>query len=103
MEELWTTLSLVTVRNRQSTRRVQVSLLRRISRTLLGELLHKKRFELGVYLVNEAEITYLNETYVGHKGPTDVIAFDYCEAHVPAELAGEISVCVDEACIQAKR
>jgi len=99
MEELWSEMNSVTVRNRQFTRRVQVPLLRRITRTLVSELLDKKRFEIGVYLVSEAEVTQLNEAYVRHKGPTDVITFDYCET----ALAGEIFVCVDEACIQARR
>ena len=99
IEKLWTELYSVTVRNRQSTHRVKVPLLRRMTRTLVRELLHKKRFELGVYLVGEPEITQLNEVYVGHKGSTDVITLDYCEAYI----AGEIFVCVDEACIQAKR
>jgi rRNA maturation RNase YbeY len=99
IEKLWTEFDSVTVRNRQSTRRVKVPLLRRITRTLVRELLHKKRFELGVFLVNEPEITQLNEEYVRHKGSTDVITLDYCEA----DMAGEIFVCVDEACIQAKR
>jgi probable rRNA maturation factor len=102
MEELLTELKSVTVRNRQSTRRIQVPLLRRISRTLVSELLHKNRFELGVYLVDEAEITELNETFMRHKGITDVIALDYCEVGLKV-IAGEIFVCVDEACFQARR
>jgi probable rRNA maturation factor len=80
-----------------------VPLLRRITRTLVRELLHKNRFELGVYLVDEPEITQLNEAYVRHKGPTDVITFDYCDAHGLGALAGEIFLCIDEACIQARR
>ena len=57
-------------------------------------------FELGVYLLDAPEITHLNETYLQHAGPTDVITFDYCE---PTRLAGEIFVCVDEAKSHARR
>ena len=103
MEQLWADVNSVTVRNRQTRHRVQVRLLRRITMTLVSELLQKKRFELGIYLVSETEITRLNEAYDRHKGSTDVIAFDYCGADGHLPLAGEIFVCVDEARIQARR
>jgi probable rRNA maturation factor len=61
--------------------------------------LPNKYFELGISLVSEAEMTQLNADFMGHKGTTDVIALDYCEA----TLAGDIFVCIDEACVQAKR
>ena len=90
------------VRNRQTTRRVKAQLLQRIARTLISELLPKQYFELGISLVREAEMRQLNEDYMGHKGTTDVIALDYCVSD-PRTLIGEIFVCVDEACVQAKR
>jgi len=102
IEELWTELNSINVRNHQSTRRVQMPLLRRIARTLVSQLLHKKYVELGVSLVEEAEMAQLNEDYMGHKGSTEVIALDYCEV-LSKSIAGEIFVCVDEACFQAKR
>jgi rRNA maturation RNase YbeY len=82
-------------------------------------------FDLAVYVVAEAEMTRLNETFLRHKGSTDVITFDYSENAesasrpptcpapnapsrdrrdaCPALLHGEIFICVDEAISQARR
>jgi probable rRNA maturation factor len=52
-------------------------------------------------------MTRLNETYLRHKGSTDVITFNYAEQvswdACPPQLHGEIFVCVDEAVSQARR
>ena len=47
------------------------------------------------------EMTRLNETFLRHAGPTDVIAFNYSSHDSP--FHGEIFVCVDETVIQARR
>ncbi len=36
-----------------------------------------KKFRLSVVYVDDAEITKLNERYLKHEGPTDVLAFPY--------------------------
>src|SRR5512146_1229077 len=72
---------ILTLANRQRARRVDMRLLRQVIRTLLEQLLQLDRFALGVYLVGAPEITRLNETFLRHQGPTDVIAFDYNEAN----------------------
>jgi rRNA maturation RNase YbeY len=89
--------------------------LRRLAATLLQTLPAAKRFDLGIYLVSAAEITRLNETFLKHKGSTDVITFNYAETATPASsrsggraacsnlLHGEIFVCLDEAVRQARR
>jgi probable rRNA maturation factor len=75
---------------------------------LLTELFPDCSHELGVYYVNRKKITQMNEKFLGHAGPTDVITFDYRNARkvergVPAEpLHGEIFICIDEALTQAK-
>jgi probable rRNA maturation factor len=93
----------VLVRNRQHTVVVDALLLRAIARTLLVDLLQVDAFELGIYLVAAREMTRLNETFLRHKGSTDVLAFDYSEPSQSHALQGEIFVCVDEARIQATR
>jgi len=45
---------------------------------LLAELEIQKT-EIGICLVDAPEMTQLNETFLKHKGSTDVIAFDYAE------------------------
>jgi probable rRNA maturation factor len=93
---------LVYVRNRQKTRRVNTRALQKIARRFLADL-SPSGFEVGFYLVGEAEITRLNETYLRHKGSTDVITFDYAEPAERKRLHGEIFICVDEAVGQASR
>jgi len=99
---------------------VDLRLLRRIVKALLQDLLRQENFDLGIYLVAAPKMTELNETFLRHKGPTDVIAFDYanrgCKVQSPkskvqspqpdagaALLHGEIFVCVEEAISQARR
>jgi probable rRNA maturation factor len=91
------------LKNRQRRHKIDVRHLRRIIRSLLVEDFHCDEFELGVFLVGEAQMIRMNEGYLGHAGSTDVITFDYCEAHAPAFLAGDIFVCVDEAAVQARK
>ncbi len=108
----------VTIHNRQRVRRVDARILRRIARALLVEWLQIGQADLAFYLVAEPEMTRLNETFLRHKGSTDVITFDYANhgtqsfPSVPGirtmtqrglALHGEIFICVDEAAWQARR
>jgi probable rRNA maturation factor len=50
----------------------------------------------------------VNETFLKHEGPTDVVTFDYLEKRKAGSgkrkhLHGEIFICVDEAVLQAKK
>jgi probable rRNA maturation factor len=91
------------LRNRIRGRRVHLPLLNQIVEALLRDLLHHQIDELGIYIVGRVQITLLNETFLRHKGPTDVIAFDYRESPRDKPIAGEIFVCLDEAITQARR
>ena len=83
--------------------------LRLIITALLREGFQAESVDLGVYLVSTSEMTRLNETFLKHCGPTDVITFDYSE--IPGEefhisnlaIHGEIFVCLDEAVKQARQ
>ena len=99
--------------------------MRRVVRALLRETWEDGSFDLAVHIVAAPEITRLNETFLHHKGATDVITFDYAERTAPASrrsrasapnrrsghspdarptlLHGEIFVCLDEAVSQARR
>jgi len=51
-------------------------------------------------------MTRLNERYLRHAGPTDVLAFDYGGPTAGSAVAGpcgEVILCVDEAVAQARR
>lgn len=111
--------------NRHPDRGVRLGLLRRIARALLEKTWRDGSFDLAICLVAAPEMTRLNEAFLQHKGPTDVITFDYAERAgqafrlpllslpssrsrgkrdvCPALLHGEIVVCLDEAVQQARR
>jgi len=65
--------------NRQRARSIDLRLFRRIMATLLRDLIRPAQFDLTVHLVTASEITRLNESYLRHRGPTDVITFNYTE------------------------
>jgi probable rRNA maturation factor len=108
------------ISNRQRAVPVNTGFLRRLTRSLLRDLLDEKSFDLGVYLVDAVQMTRLNETFLRHKGSTDVITFDYAgkagraarpsgpsaprdEPDAGPALFGEIFICADEAVVQARR
>lgn len=103
--------SVLALRNRQRRGRVDLRMLRRIVRALLREACPRAPFDLAIHIVSAPEITGLNETFLHHQGPTDVITFDYAEPtappaarrECPALLHGEIVVCLDAAVSQARR
>ncbi len=103
----------IVLANRQRTRKINRPLLKQIAAALLSDL-KVEDAELGVYLVAAPEIIRLNQTFLRHAGPTDVITFDYSEPGRPtptpgprtpdpgSQLHGEIFICVDEAVLQAR-
>ena len=91
------------VRNRVRASGLDISLLRRVVRALADGLFPQTRVDLGVYVVGEVEMTRLNETFLRHRGVTDVITFDYGDPGDPKVIQGEIFVCLDEARNQARR
>jgi probable rRNA maturation factor len=111
----------IAIINRQRVQKINLRLLKKIATELLAELEIKKA-EIGICLVATPEMTRLNETFLKHKGSTDVITFDYTNevaqaSRLPrpsnrrqsssrdgcATLNGEIFVCVDEAVFQARK
>jgi len=88
--------------NRQHTHPVNLRLLRKLVVAVIRELQGQRDYALGIYVVSAREMARLNETFLRHSGPADVITFDYAE---PPErsLHGEILVCIDVAIAQASR
>ncbi|MBN2508347.1 MAG: rRNA maturation RNase YbeY [Verrucomicrobia bacterium] len=96
----------LTLRNRQHTRTVRLRRLRQLVRALHTRYPPRRPVHLGIHLVDATEMTRLNERFLRHAGPTDVIAFDYANAAgaPPRETpAADIVICVDEAVRQARR
>jgi probable rRNA maturation factor len=94
----------LTLRNRQRARAVDLRLLRVVATSLIEDLLHIESSDLGIYLVSASEMARLNETYLQHRGSTDVITFDYSDSPATArQIHGEIFICIEEAVLQARR
>lgn len=113
------------LRNRQRDRPVNLGLLRRTTCVLLADLLKLEHWQVCIHLVRGAEITQINEEYLRHEGPTDVITFDYGGSRESAghfapskpvghrsssrehgnrcRIHGEIFICVEQAILQARR
>ncbi len=89
------------VRNRQRARPINTKLLRAIALHFLAQLFPGE-FRIGILLVGAREMARLNEAYLRHAGPTDVLAFGYA-AKSSGPLHGEVFLCVDEAIRQARR
>jgi probable rRNA maturation factor len=91
----------ITNRQRAGTRarKIDLRLLGKIAAVALEEL-EMAAGELSIVLAGAKEMAMLNEKFLQHEGPTDVITFDYSE--VNNGLSGEIFVCVAEAERQAK-
>ena len=111
----------IVITSRQRTRKINSRLLKQIAGALLADL-GIAEAELGVNLVAAREMTLINETFLRHKGSTDVITFDYSDnvgraSRLPSKplkrnrdrrdacptLHGEIFICVDEAVQQARK
>ena len=91
----------LTVSNRQKIRKINTRSLKEIAAATLANLKIQEA-ELGIVVVGAKEMASLNESFLGHEGPTDVITFDYSESRTPAEIRGEIFICVSEAERQSK-
>lgn len=101
---------IVEIQDLTGSRLVDRRQLRQIAIVLLRDLFAVTEANLSVVLMTPAEITRLNENFVGHAGPTDVITFDYRAAILHERVAaaddrldGEICICIEEAKAQAER
>lgn|GEM_PF-435454 len=92
--------------------KISIPLARKIINHILNELGVEKAL-INVRFVGLDEIIGANERYLRHKGPTDVIAFEYdpkelglvCSSQESAcgkVIAGDILLCVDIAVTQAQ-
>ena len=100
----------IIIANRQRTKKINLRLLKQITKALLAEL-EIENTELGINLVGTKEMGELNWKFLRHKGSTDVITFDHngsaktrlTRTLAPPSLHGELFVCVDDAISQAKQ
>jgi probable rRNA maturation factor len=89
------------VRNRQRSRPINARFLERIAVSLIAQTCPAD-YRIGILLVGEVEMARLNEAFLQHAGPTDVLAFGYAGDQCRS-LHGEVFICIDEALRQARR
>ena len=87
--------------NRQTERPLNVRLLREVAEYAFAQLPDVAEWELTFYFVTARRMARVNETHLGHPGPTDVITFDYNDPAQPGRIAGEVFICVPVAVSQA--
>lgn len=91
----------VTLRNQQKDRPINAALLKRLASLIIGRLAPGAAADLCLHLVTPARMASLNEHFLNHPGPTDVITFDLSEGE-PGWLYGEIFICPKVALEQAR-
>lgn len=89
----------LTMRNHQREVSVDFPALRRQMRWLLKNSFKWAEYELAVHFVSAKRMAAMNHKHLGHKGPTDILTFDYGEAI----QSGEIFICPAVAVENAKR
>jgi probable rRNA maturation factor len=93
----------VRIFNRQRALALERTLLRRLARALLEDLVDRRDYELGLHFIDAAEMAGLNETFLGHLGSTDVLTFNHQEDAGCEKLCGEIFISVDDVLVHARR
>jgi probable rRNA maturation factor len=88
------------LRNRQRDCPIDLRLLRRVLRFALARLFSVPEYELCFHFVPASEMASLNEKFLNHMGPTDVITFDHSDCG--QDLHGEIFICPEVAVAQAR-
>jgi len=64
---------------------------------------HVAAADVHFVLTSDAEIARLNQTFLGHDGPTDVLTFDLTEGSAPTVIEGEVVLSLDTAAREAAR
>jgi rRNA maturation RNase YbeY len=87
-------------RNRQHTRALNISLLRRVTSHLLEKQFGLSNYELGLHFVDAPEMARVNDQFLQHTGSTDVITFDHGSS--AQRLHGEVFISIPDAVKQAR-
>ncbi len=88
----------VVISNRQRDRKVDTRSLRSLVEQVQAEA--GQSAELALHLVSARRSAEVNEQFLGHEGPTDIITFD--QGSTLDRVCGELFICVAEAVRQAR-
>ncbi len=87
--------------NLQRRRQLDLAYIRQITEDLVIRLLKLDRVEIGVRFVSARRMAQVNWRFLQHKGPTDVITFDYGSSSNSRLIHGDIFICVEIAELQS--
>lgn len=94
----------ILISNRQDRHSVSSEKTEKTAQTLL-DLLERSDSELSVVLTDDADIAQINQEYLGHEGPTNVISFPMQEGEfsgVNPHLLGDVVISLDTAFKEAE-
>ena len=89
----------LSVQNKQRTFKISSELMKQIAQSIIDELLQNKNHKLSIVFIGKNKMAELNKKYLKHKGPTDVLTFNYPDESPPKS---EILICPSVAYQHAK-
>ena len=94
----------ILIDNQQTNRPIKVKAIQKKARAILSAL-DCPEGELSIVLVDDVRIADLNETYLQHTGPTNVISFPMREgdfSEINPQLLGDVVISVDTCAREAE-
>ena len=91
----------IEVRNRQRKWNLNISMIEEIATWVAGSLFGQVESNISIQFVSPARMAEINQEYLQHEGPTDVITFDLSE-DASLFMMGEILICPEIAAKQSK-
>jgi rRNA maturation RNase YbeY len=95
----------ILIEKRQKKIKISISQIKKVANQILKDLGFNDH-ELSILLVDNNEISYLNQKYLKRSGPTDVISFSMQEGdftEVNSKLLGDVVISLDEAKSQSEK
>ena len=83
-------MNTISVRNQQRVHRIASREFKKAATIALEQLFQIPAYSLSVTFLSAKRMAEVNEAHLQHKGPTDIITFDYSEANA---LDGELIIC----------
>ena len=89
----------LSVQNRQRAFKISSELIEQTVESVMNELFQNKKHELSIVFIGENRMAEINQQYLDHKGPTDVLTINYPDESPPKS---EILICPSVAYQHAK-
>jgi probable rRNA maturation factor len=80
----------LSVINKQHLHRIGTTEFQEVARIVIEDLLNQQLYDLSVTFLNPERMAEVNMKHLEHRGPTDIITFDYSSE---STLEGELLIC----------